>query len=116
MELTFQYFIFIKYSLVVFFGFAFYKTLVSWGLHIIPSNKNFIAKFKPKLNGWAITTVLLFFFLLISPIKMDVNTKAVTDTANQSTAAQKELPPMAEDDKFKQNTNAVTGITKQDLE
>jgi uncharacterized membrane protein len=113
-ELTFQYFWLIKLAVLLLLVYTLYKAV---------NASNIMARLNSKesqplriINGWTIVSVVLIVLYTVQPVKMDVNTKAVTDRANQSTAAQKELPPMIQDESFNSKTNAVTGITKQDLE
>lgn len=68
--------------------------------------------FQSKLwNTVAIIAVLLAF---IQPVKMDVQTKNVTNHANQQISKNKVLPPKVTDNSFSQSQK-LDGITKEDL-
>lgn len=105
MELEFQYFIFIKLALIVLSAYFAYKAFTV-------KNISFKQKFTTK---WAISAYVAFVLILIAPLKMDVNTQAVTNEANYSIQDRNtKLPERITDKTFTESTN-VEGITKKDI-
>lgn len=104
MELTFQYFVFVKLAIALATIYTGYKAF-----------KKFTAKEDRKWNHYTILFVVFLLLSIYSPIKMDLNTKQQTSMANHTISQQKELPPRITDDSFNQSVNSVEGITEQDL-
>jgi len=89
MELTIMYFWVVKLTLYLASLYSSYKAFY----------KN---KFKSKF--WNITTIIILLFLFYTPIKMDVDTKEMTDMQNYSIKQTKVLPERVTDNSFEEKT------------
>lgn len=97
MELTFQYFFLIKWTILAFGFFALYKL------------------FTKRTKLWAIITFLSLAFILITPVKMDNGTTTYQKQSNYTIQQSKTLPPKVEDNSFEESSQAIEGITENDL-
>ena len=96
-SLTVQWFWLVKLSFILAILFSMYKTI------------------KYKSRYWAITTLVLAMFTIVSPIKMETNTQSQQHQASMTIKQNKELAPKIEDNSFKQKAEANIGITQEDL-
>ena len=99
MELMFQWFFIVK--------------LMATGLFLFSGYKYYKSKFKSKM--WLIIVLVMATITIIAPIKMDVNTSKQTSRTNVRIAENKEIPPMVEDNSFKDRVANTKGITEDDL-
>lgn len=99
MELTFAWFWLIKLVIAGIGGFF------AWKL--------FQSEFKSKL--WWVATVAMVLFIVVSPLKLDVDTRSQTHYTNETIRKGKVIPPKIEDNSFEQNTNKNIGISENDL-
>ena len=97
MTLMFSWFWLLKIALLLATSFAAYKTV------------------KMKSKVWGCIALILVIFSIVSPIKMDTNTRAQTNEANESIRKSKVLPERITDNSFKQDVSNVTGISENDL-
>ena len=98
MEIMIQWFWMLKLAFALSLGYSIYKLIKS--------------KFKSK--AWMVITLISALFMIMSPIKLDINTKQSTDRSNLHIKEIKVLPLRVSNDSFKQSANVI-GITKEDL-
>lgn len=99
MEITIQWFFIIKLIVTGMFFYSVYKTYKS--------------NFKNKL--WLVASLVMLIMLIISPVKMDVNVAKQNNRINADIANSKTIPPMIEDNSFRNRVNDLRGITGEDL-
>lgn len=97
--LTFQWFWLVKIGLLVPIAFCVWKLYKS--------------EFKSKF--WWVSSAIFVIFVLVNPIKMDLDTHSATNYANQQIQESKILPPKIEDNSFNDATENVIGISTDDL-
>jgi glucan phosphoethanolaminetransferase (alkaline phosphatase superfamily) len=71
------------------------------------------SKFKSKF--WWAVAIALVLLMTINPVKLDLNTRATTQRANQTILKQKVLPEKVTDDTFKTKNQEIPGISNEDL-
>jgi hypothetical protein len=108
MELTLQWFWLAKLAFSAAFLLALYK---AWRT----SQASFEAGDNKLWNKWTTVSLVILVLQIISPVKMDVNTKAKTDYANTQIEQSKVLPAKTIDNSFDKSVNKDFGISAEDL-
>lgn len=101
MDVTFQWWVFVKIVNVLFCAYPVYKAF----------------KLKGKSKLWNIGVAVMCLFFFISPIKIDITkTKSVADRSNiMIEDRNREIPPKVVDNSFKDRVNSVKPISKENL-
>lgn len=99
MELTYQWFWIVQYTVLATIFYSSYKAVV-------------VNKAKSKV--WNVVAIALLVIGYMSPIKMEPTTNQTNSRTDQQIAITKMLPAKQVDDSFKQNA-VIQKITKEDL-
>lgn len=70
-------------------------------------------KFKSTL--WNTLAIILLVLMIISPIKLQIDTHSVHKAEEKAQEVLKVLPPKVQDESFKDGIKDLKGITKEDL-
>jgi len=72
-----------------------------------------VHKIKHKVYNIAMVVVLIL--LVVSPVKMQIDTKSYHERQSKVVESTKDLPPKVSDDSFKERNESLKGISKEDL-
>lgn len=100
MSVMLQYFIFIKIFFLIVVGLYIYNVCY----------KKY--KFKSKLHNFI--SILMFFVIMIAPVKLQTETRQMQVNGNTSIEASKVLPDVVIDNSF-DNKKVIEGISKEDM-
>lgn len=98
MELILHWYWILKLTLTAIFIFLLYKAIYQYDFNNRTYN---------------ILALIFFILMLVNPIKLKPDSASIRQ--NKQIEATKQLPAKVEDNSFKQNTNAIKGISKEEL-